>query len=188
MKALLRFGINLSRPLLIFALSLFFDKKYLTGRHFNPGIGGFVWAFRAVWVRNILCLAPAMPWPMALTSFVSNPKNISFHPDNLDNFQSPGTYFQNLQGFIRIGEGTYIAPNVGIITSNHSLNDLDAYDEGRDVVIGINCWIGMNAVILPGVVLGDRTIVAAGAVVTKSFQEGHVTIGGVPARLIRRLD
>ena len=44
----------------------------------------------------------------------------------------------------------------------------------------------MNAVVLPGVVLGDNTVVAAGAVVTKSFPQGHCTVAGVPAVEIKR--
>lgn len=55
-------------------------------------------------------------------------------------------------------------------------------------MIGRNCWIGMNAVILPGVKLGDYTIVGAGAVVTHSFPEGYCVIGGVPAKKIKDLD
>lgn len=58
---------------------------------------------------------------------------------------------------------------------------------GKDVVIGSNCWIGMNAVILPGVVLGDRTIVGAGGIVTKSFPNGHCIIAGNPAKIIRTI-
>ena len=45
----------------------------------------------------------------------------------------------------------------------------------------------MNSVILPGVVLGDHTIVGAGSVVTRSFEEGHCVIAGVPARKIKEL-
>jgi acetyltransferase-like isoleucine patch superfamily enzyme len=46
--------------------------------------------------------------------------------------------------------------------------------------------VGMNAVILPGVVLGPATVVAAGAIVTKSFPDGFCIVAGVPARVIRR--
>ena len=46
----------------------------------------------------------------------------------------------------------------------------------------------MNAVILPGVELGEKTVVGAGAVVTKSFKEGHCVIGGNPAKLIKKLE
>lgn len=96
-----------------------------------------------------------------------------FHPDDINNFQGFGNYYQNFTAKIIIGKGTYIAPNVGIITANHDPMDLDKHLPGKDVIIGENCWIGMNAVILPGVVLGPRTIVGAGSVVTHSFPEGN---------------
>ena len=92
-----------------------------------------------------------------------------------------------MDGKIVIGEGTYIAPNVGIITTNHDLNNPDEHLGGEDVLIGKQCWIGMNSVILPGVVLGDHTIVGAGSIVTKSFHEGNCVIAGNPARKIKEL-
>lgn len=176
------------RPVSLLVMRAFFDKKYLTGRYFDSNYMGFLWAARTIWQRNILRLAKPMPWPASLTCIVYNPENISFHPDDLHIFQVPGTYFQNFKAHISIGKGSYIAQNVGIITANHSFEDLDAHQEGKSVSIGECCWIGMNAVILPGVTLGNRTIVAAGAVVTRSFEEGYVVVGGVPAKIIKRLD
>jgi acetyltransferase-like isoleucine patch superfamily enzyme len=58
---------------------------------------------------------------------------------------------------------------------------------GKDIHLGEKCWIGMNAVILPGVVLGPGTVVGAGAVVTKSFPEGHVVLAGIPAKAVKIL-
>ncbi len=49
-------------------------------------------------------------------------------------------------------------------------------------------WVGMNSVITAGVELGPRTIVAAGAVVTKSFPEGFCVLAGVPAKVVKKLD
>lgn len=175
------------RPVLILLLSIFFDKKYLKGRHFNPGYNGYFWAFRSIWVKNILRLAKPYPWPTGLSCVISDAENIEFHCDDLNNFQSPGTYFQNFKCRIFIGRGSYIGPNVGLITSNHSIEDLDMHEEGQDIHLGEKCWLGMNVVLMPGVVLGPRTIVAAGSIVTKSFPEGRVVLGGVPAKLIRAL-
>jgi len=55
------------------------------------------------------------------------------------------------------------------------------------IKIGKNCWIGTNSTILPGIELGDRTIVGANTVVTKSFSEGNVIIAGTPAKIVRKL-
>jgi hypothetical protein len=187
MKSLIKAMVSKLRPVLILILGMFYEKRYLKSKYFNPQLGGFVWAFRSVWVKNILRLAKPLPWPSALSCYVSNAKNIVFHPDDLNNFQSPGTYFQNFSACIYIGKGTYIAPNVGLITSNHDTNDLERHQDGQDIHVGENCWIGMNAVVLPGVILGNRTIVAAGAVVVRSFPEGNIVIGGIPARELKRL-
>jgi hypothetical protein len=174
-------------PIALFLLRAFFSREYLRGRFFESSRGGFVWAARAAWSRNVLRLGRPYPWPVALTCSISDPDRITFHPDDLNNFQSPGTYFQNFAGRITLGKGCLIAPNVGIITANHDMTDLQKHAEGRNVVIGDDCWLGMNSVVLPGVVLGPRTVVAAGAVVTKSFPDGGVVIGGMPAKLLRRV-
>ncbi len=80
-----------------------------------------------------------------------------------------------------------LAHNVGVLSSNHDLYDQrKSFD--KKVVIGDYSWVGMNSVILPGVKLGTRTIVAAGSVVTKSFPEGYCVIAGSPAKIIRHLD
>lgn len=175
------------RPIARLVLMLFYDRKYLTGRHFEQGLGGYVWGIRSAWAKNILRLGTPLPWPSGLNCQVSNPANIEFHPDDLNNFQSPGTYFQNFSAKITLGKGVYIAPNVGLITANHRLNDLDSHEQGEDIFIGNGCWIGMGAVVLPGVCLGPGTIVAAGAVVTKSFPQGRIVVAGIPARIVKHL-
>ena len=56
----------------------------------------------------------------------------------------------------------------------------------QPVVIGDDVWIGANAVILPGVTIGRHCVVAAGAVVTKDVPDNTV-VGGVPAKIIKKL-
>ena len=114
--------------------------------------------------------------------------NLTFDPDDMNDFNAFGCYFQNFAAKIVIGKGSYIAPNVGLVTANHVLTDLEQHQPGKDIVLGKNCWIGMNSTVLPGVVLGDHTVVGAGSVVTKSFPEGWQVIAGNPAKVIRKLE
>jgi len=98
---------------------------------------------------------------------------------------SGGCYIQGGNG-IEIGDGTIFAPGVRIISANHDPMNLDQWLPGKPIKIGKNCWIGANAVVLPGVKLGDSVIVGGGAVVTKSFPS-NVIIAGNPAQVIKEL-
>jgi len=93
-------------------------------------------------------------------------------------------------GYIEIGNGCMVGPDVYISDSNHQYafgtSSRDLPMEVGKVIIGDNCWIGAKSVILKDVVLGRNCIVAAGAVVNKSFPEGSI-IGGVPAKLIKTI-
>jgi acetyltransferase-like isoleucine patch superfamily enzyme len=96
-----------------------------------------------------------------------------------------GCYIQGINT-IYIGDNTIFAPGIKIISANHDKNDLSKHDKIIGPIrIGNDCWIGTNAVILPGVQLGNNVIVAAGAVVTKSFPS-NVVIAGVPAKIISK--
>ena len=92
-------------------------------------------------------------------------------------------------GRIEIGSHNMFGPGVYITDSNHVMHPERWVTEtgmtvGR-VVIGNGCWFGTRATILKDVELGDRCIVAAGAVVTRSFPPGSV-VGGVPAVLLKQ--
>lgn len=174
-------------PIIIIFAKLFYSGKYIQGRHFESSFIGLRWVFRGIWRQKILGFNRNIPWPCGHAVHISNPNNIEFDANDLNNFQSPGIYLQNIDAKIFLKKGCYIAPNVGIITSNHKLDDLNAHNAGKDVTIGEDSWVGMNAVILPGVTLGKKTIVGAGAIVTKSFPEGYVVVAGNPARIIKNL-
>ena len=91
---------------------------------------------------------------------------------------------------IAIGDNTLIASGVVITSENHGTDPeiansyADTPLEAKPVTIGKGCWLAENVIIMPGVELGDRCIVAAGAVVTKSFPS-YSMIGGVPAKLMK---
>lgn len=93
-------------------------------------------------------------------------------------------------GTIQIGDDCLMGPDVVIMATSHAFSrtDIPINQQGAKpespVIIGNDCWIGARVVILPGVKLGDQCIVAAGAVVTKSFPAKSI-IGGVPAILLK---
>lgn len=91
---------------------------------------------------------------------------------------------------VKIGNNTMFGPNVQIYTATHPL-EYKARNSGieyaKPIAIGDNVWVGGNATICPGVTIGNNVVVAAGAVVTKSFPD-DVVIGGNPARIIKTID
>jgi acetyltransferase-like isoleucine patch superfamily enzyme len=136
--------------------------------------------------RKILRQNSSVKWAMHHTSAVLYPENIKrgIHVFPGD---SPGNYIQAKNG-IEIGDYTNIGPNVGIVSANHNFSDNTKHNSSSPIIIGKKCWIGMGAVILPEVVLGDYTIIGANAVVTNSFPEGYCVIAGNPAQVIKRLN
>lgn len=139
-----------------------------------------------MWIyQKIIGLNKEAYWPVHFTSIVTGVKNIHAGIDTSPGYM-PGCYIQGI-GKIHIGDYSQISSNVGIITANHNLYDTRKH-EIKSVFIGKYCWIGMNSIILPGVVLGDFTIVGAGSVVTKTFVDGHCVIAGNPAKIIKLLD
>lgn len=175
----------------IFAF-LFYEKKYLTGRWFEGKFGGLCaigwkWVTKDALSRLFSLYNREAKFPVSPDCRIVNPNNLFFDPNDLNNFHSFGIYYQAI-GRINIGKGTYIAPNCGLITSNHDIDNLDLHSKIESISIGKECWIGMNSVILPGVELGDKTIVGAGSVVTKSFRNGHCIIAGNPARVIKEIE
>lgn len=169
-------------------LPFVYDKKYLKGYFYRGKLGGagFEVACKDFFNCKRLGINKGVPFPVNPHTVVVGAENIRFDKDDLHIFQTPGCYFQAI-GNIILGKGCYVAPNVGIITANHLFNDLTKHSLPKEVIIGKNCWIGMNSVILPGVKLGDNTIVGAGSVVTKSFEEGNCVICGNPAKKIKDL-
>lgn len=94
-----------------------------------------------------------------------------------------------LYGEVHIGRCVMMGTDVTIITRNHRFDRTDipmmeqGFEEERPVIIGNDVWIGDRVLILPGVTVGDGSIVAAGAVVTKDVSP-YTIVGGIPARKI----
>lgn len=102
-------------------------------------------------------------------------------------FLNSGCRFQD-QGGIVIEDGALIGHNVVLATLNHGLDPEERHDLfPAPIHIGKNVWIGANATVLSGVTIGENAVIAAGAVVTKDVPANTV-VGGVPAKVIRRLE
>ena len=93
-------------------------------------------------------------------------------------------------GKILIGNNVLIAQNVVIRASNHNFDNLfqlinSQGHKAGEIVIGDDCWIGANVVIVPGVIIGEKSVIGAGSVVTKNIPAFSV-VGGVPAKVIKK--
>jgi len=136
--------------------------------------------------RKILRQNSQVSWAIHHSSTIMHPERINRGKDVYPG-DSPGNYIQAKNG-IEIGDYTNLGPNVGIISANHDFIDNKKHTAAKPIRIGKHCWIGIGAVILPEVELGDFTIVGANAVVTKSFTQGFCIIAGNPAKVIKQLD
>lgn len=91
-------------------------------------------------------------------------------------------------GTITIGSDVQIGPNVQLLTATHPLDaDLrrSKWEGAEPVVVADNVWLGGGVIVLPGVTIGENTVVGAGAVVSRDLPADVVAVGN-PARVIRR--
>ncbi|SDM25794.1 sugar O-acetyltransferase [Pedobacter antarcticus] len=90
-------------------------------------------------------------------------------------------------GGITIEDDVLIGPKVNLITENHPLDPGDRKALlTKPIIIKRNAWIGAGATILPGVTIGENSVVAAGAVVSRDVPP-NIVVGGVPAKIIRSI-
>lgn len=102
--------------------------------------------------------------------------------------------FNTRSGKISIGKNTVFGEDVQVLTGKHNfISDITNIDElqsvpnnGRDIYVGSNCYIGGGAIIVGKVCIGDYSVVCAGAVVTKDVPSYSV-VAGIPAKKIRDL-
>ncbi|MFC2138511.1 acyltransferase [Bacteroidota bacterium] len=161
-------------------LKVFFYPKY------NPyGYYSIKKLLGMVYKQKILGYNRKIPWPVHFTSYIKNYKNIQTATEPVG--IAMGTYIDARNGII-LEENVNLGPKVSLISMNHDTNNYAEYIKQTPIIIKKNSWIGTNSIILPGVELGEHTIVGAGSVVTKSFKEGNILIAGNPAKVIKKLD
>lgn len=88
---------------------------------------------------------------------------------------------------VYVGDYTQFGPNVVLAVAGHPIDPAlreQGYQYNLPIHIGRNCWIGAGALILPGVTIGDNTVIGAGSVVTRNIPSGVVAVGN-PCRVLR---
>ncbi|KAK5953668.1 hypothetical protein OHC33_004935 [Knufia fluminis] len=92
-------------------------------------------------------------------------------------------------GLVEIGDRTFFGPGVGIYAATHEVDVQSRRDNiefAKPVRIGADCWIGANAVILPGVTIGKGCTIGASSVVTRDIPDWSVAMGS-PARVVKQV-
>lgn len=91
---------------------------------------------------------------------------------------------------IYVGDYTMFGPNVTVATAGHpilpELREM-VYQYNAPVHIGRNCWLGAGVIVVPGVTIGDNSVIGAGSVVTKDIPSGVVAVGN-PCRVLREIN
>ena len=93
------------------------------------------------------------------------------------------------EALVTFGDNVLLAPNVSIYTAGHAVNvaqRIVGWEYAYPVTVGHNVWIGGNVVILPGVSIGDNSIIGGGSVVTKDIPANVIAVGN-PCKVIREL-
>ena len=91
---------------------------------------------------------------------------------------------------IYVGDYTMLAPNVVLATAGHPIcPELreKAYQYNMPIHIGRNCWLGAGVIVMPGVTIGDNTVIGAGSIVTKDIPSGVVAVGN-PCKVLREIN
>jgi len=123
--------------------------------------------------------------------------DLTYHNISLGNNVSIGknAMFMCTRAEIIIGDHVMFGPHVSMITGGHRTDVVGRYmdsigddeklpENDKDIILEGDNWIGANAIILKGVIIGRGAVVAAGAVVTKDVPSYSI-VGGVPAKVIK---
>lgn len=113
------------------------------------------------------------PWSISIGDYVSINRGVKI-------FNSS---FKNCKIFI--GNNVRIGPEVKILGGTHNYFYKDLPDIGKDVIINNDVWIGCDAIIMPGVEIGQGAVIGAGSVVTKDIPPWSIAVGN-PARVIKK--
>jgi maltose O-acetyltransferase len=147
--------------------------------------GGMSFVLPLSWRRGLLRLAG-----LRIGAQVTGLKQCEFQCNQVSigdgSFVNVGCQFEGF-GRIDIGRDVFLGPQVMILTSTHEIDEngqAARMPVAKPVRVGDRCWLGARVTVLPGVTIGEGTIIGAGAVVTRDCKPGAVYVG-VPARQLR---
>lgn len=153
-------------------------------RWFYPASKGIPLAYLlyTFFPQKILRINGKAKWPVHFTSRVLYSNNIEVGNRSAPGLNSGG-YIQGRAG-IKIGHNFRMGPGVGLISANHDLDDYDTWENAAPIRIGDNVWIGMNSVVMPGVVIGDNVVIGANSTVTHDIPSNSIAVGN-PSKVIK---
>jgi acetyltransferase-like isoleucine patch superfamily enzyme len=160
------------------------DFLFVWLRLFYPHFKGMknYYLFFFFFPQKILRINGSCRWPVHFTSRVLYPGNIKAGINSAPGL-SNGCYIQGKNG-IKIGNNLRMGPGAGLISANHNPDNYDQWLKDKPIQIGDNVWIGMNAVILPGITIGDNVIIGANSLVRQDISSNTI-VAGNPAVVIR---
>ncbi len=91
---------------------------------------------------------------------------------------------------VKFGDNVFIAPNCGFYTAGHPLKAEQrnkGLEYAKPIEVGNNVWIGGNVIVLPGVKIGENSVIGAGSVVTKDIPANSVAVGN-PCKVIKEIE
>lgn len=160
-----------------------FVKKSIERKYYATGLGTFI---VNVFFKYVLRVNKG-DFLIHFTSRVNRPDRIVIENGSssvyLSLATSGGCYYQAING-IEIGEGTLWSYNCAFISANHSKEDYTKHDIANPIRIGRNVWIGANCVVLPGVQIGDNSVIGAGSVVVRDIPSDSIAVGN-PCKVIK---
>ncbi len=161
------------------------DFAFAWLRWFYPNVPGYhcYILFLYFFPQKLLGINLLAKWPVHRTSRVLSPHKVKLGVNSAPGL-SPNGYIQAKNGII-IGDNFRMGPNVGLISANHNLDNYDIWDNEKPIEIGNNVWIGMGAVVMPGIKIGDNVVIGANSVVNRDIPDNSIA-AGIPCRVVRK--
>jgi len=142
-------------------------------------------------VQKLFRVNKSLPFMIHYTSRVNDLEKIEIEQSEESHTvyqcfaSSNGCYMNGFNG-IEIAQKVMFASGVKLISANHDFIERDKHLKEKPIIIEKNVWLGTNVVVLPGVKIGENSIIGAGSIVTKDIPQNVVAVGN-PAKIVRNI-